>query len=201
MKSRNVAAMLLAAGALAIGAYIALRGGDSDAPAAAGAPFVPGLAQRADSITAVEVMRGNATVRLDRQSDGSWALTSNDGYPAQTELVRGLVVSLGSLTLDEAMTTKVAQHGDLGLAWLDAPGRSRRVRLLPAEPGASPVCDVVLGDERAQPDTVFVRTFDQPQTWRARGRVQLPGDALSWVDRSLLALPDGDVASATIRGL
>ncbi len=207
MKQRSAIVLVLVAGALVVGAYFALRGGAGGGASgdtsgdASGDAFIGGLPARAESIGAVEVLRGNATVRLDRQSDGTWRLTSNDGYPARTELVRGLVVSLGALTLDERMTAKPQNHGELGLAWPDSAGRSRRVRLLPIDPGASAVCDVMIGDERAQPDAVFVRTFDEPQTWRARGRVQLPGDALGWVNRSLMALPDDEVTSATIRGL
>lgn len=201
MRRGQALALACIAAALAAGAFVLLRGTQTSNVAVAGAPFVPALADRAESIGAVEAMRGNATVRLDRQADGSWVVTSNDGYPALTELVRGLVVSLGSLTLDEPMTAKPEKHGELALAWPDQTGRARRVRLLSREAGAEPLCDVVLGDERAQPDTVFVRVFDQPQCWRARGRLQLPGDALSWVDRSLLALPDEEVTSATLQGL
>lgn len=167
----------------------------------AGELFLPGLAERSKDIAAVEVLRGEATVRLERGGDGSWAIVSTDNYPVHTELVRALVVSLGDLRLFEPMTEKTARHGELGLAWPDAQGRSRRVRLLAADAAAEPVTDVVLGDERAQPDSVFVRKFDVPETWRARGRVQLPGDAMSWVDRSLLSMPDTEMISASLRGL
>jgi hypothetical protein len=199
MKRGPALLFVFSAGVLATVAILMMRGGS--APVHAGQSFVPGLADRASTIGAVEVLRANATIRLERSPDGAWSITTNDGYPVHTELVRALIVSLGSLELHEPMTTKPDRHGELGLAWPDALGRARRVRLLPAQPGGAAIADVVLGEERAQPDTIFVRTFDQPETWRARGRVQLPGDALGWIDRSLLALPDAELISASIRGL
>ncbi len=199
MKRGPALVLVVCAAALATVAVLVMRGGS--VPVQAGQPFVPGLTDRANEIGAVEVLRANATIRLERSPDGAWSIVTSDGYPVHTELVRALIVSLGSLELHEPMTTKPERHGELGLAWPDAQGRARRVRLLPAQPGGAAIADVVLGEERAQPDTVFVRTFDKPETWRARGRVQLPGEALGWIDRSLLTLPDTELISASLRGL
>lgn len=200
MKRWHALAAMASALALGAAAWLAVqRGTSTDAPQA-GSSFVPGLADRADEVAVIEAMRGNSTVRLERQADGSWIVVTSDGYPAMTEWVRGLVQSLGTLVLDEPMTTRPERHGELGLAWPDPTGRSRRVRLLGAAPSAPPLCDAVLGDERAQPDAVFVRVFDQPETWRARGRLQWPGDALSWMNRSLLALPDDQARAVEMNG-
>ncbi|MFO0962529.1 MAG: DUF4340 domain-containing protein [Phycisphaerales bacterium] len=175
------------------------RGG---APAqAAGAPLLPALEERAGEIAAIECLRGNATVRLERGADGAWIVASSEGYPARTELVRALVASAARLTLQERMTGKRARHGALGLAWPDASGKARLVRLLGGAPGAAPIAEIVFGEERFAPDGIFVRRFDEEQTWRAAGRLQLPGDALEWMDRTLFALPAGETKRAAIAGL
>ena len=156
-----------------------------------GSALLPGLEAKAPEIGAVEVLRGNATVRLERQPDDRWTLVTNDGYPARAELVRALLVSVAGLTVDDRMTAKKERHGELGLAWPDDSGTSRLVRFLGKAPGAAPVAEVVLGEERFAPDAVFARLPAQDQTWRTLGRVQVPADALAWIDRTLLSLPAG----------
>jgi hypothetical protein len=83
---------------------------------ARGSAMLPGLEARAAEVGAVEVLRGNATVRLDRGADGSWVLVGNDGYPARGELVRAMLVSVAGLTVDDRMTAKRDRHSELGLA-------------------------------------------------------------------------------------
>lgn len=199
MKRGPTLVLLALAALLAVAAWLLLRPHNADQPQA-GAMWLPDLAAKAESVAAVECLRGNATVRVERGADGAWVLASNEGYPVDAGLVKGLVVSLAALRADEPMTAKPERHAALGLAWPDTDARARRVRLLPADPGAAPVADIILGEERA-PDFIFVRVFDQPQTWRARGRVQLPDNALAWLDRSLLTLPEGEAQRATLRGL
>ncbi|MFM9170045.1 MAG: hypothetical protein ACKOTD_07990, partial [Phycisphaerales bacterium] len=116
--------------------------------------------------------------------------------------MRALVASLGGLTIEDKMTAKPERHAELALAWPDAEGRARLVRFLPTEaPGAQPVAELVVGEERFSPDAVFVRLPGQDQTWRARGRVQIPDDAMGWMDRSLLVLPSDETLSVEFDGL
>lgn len=199
-RGRTVAVVLGAAALVAAAWLLAGRKGPS-AERAPGAPFLAGLEARAGEIAAVEVQRGNATMRLERAGDGSWRLASSDGYPARGELVRAMLVSLAGLAVEDRMTAKKDRHGELGLAWPDPDGKARLVRFLPAAPGAAPVAEVVVGEERFSPDAVFVRLPGQDQTWRTKGRVQVPADALAWVERTLFALPAGETLEARLDGI
>ncbi len=192
MKRQTAIKVAVAAVALVGAAAWLSRSRDMTPERGRGTPMLPGLEAKADEIVAVEVLRGSATVRLDRQPDGSWALATNDSYPARKELVRAMLVSIAGLTVDDRMTAKRERHGELGLAWPDPEGKARVVRFLGSRPDAPPVAEIVLGDERFAPDAVFARLPDQDQTWRTLGRVQVPSDAMGWIDRSLLALPNGE---------
>ena len=201
MKRETAIKVAVAAVALVGAAAWLSRSRDLSPERERGAPMLPGLEAKADEIAAVEVLRGNATVRLDRQPDGSWALASNDSYPARKELVRAMLVSIAGLTVDDRMTAKKERHAELGLAWPDAEGKARMVRFLGAAPDAPPVAEIVLGDERFAPDAVFARLPGQDQTWRTLGRVQVPYDAMGWLDRTLLALPNGETQRMGFDGL
>jgi len=198
---RTAITVALAAAALVGAAALLSKSRDMTPERARGSAMLPGLEARAAEVGAVEVLRGNATVRLDRGADGSWVLVGNDGYPARGELVRAMLVSVAGLTVDDRMTAKRGRHGELGLAWPDPDGKARLVRFLSAEPGKPPVAEIVLGEERFAPDAVFARLPGEDQTWRTLGRVQVPSDALAWLDRSMVSLPVGETTKVTFDGL
>lgn len=200
MNARTTTTIVILAGALVGAAWFMAQGRGVAPERGRGEPVLPGLEAKAAQVGAVEVLRGNSTMRLERTTDG-WVLASNDGYPARTELVRALVASLAALTLDERMTAKPERHAELGLAWPDEAGDSRLVRFLPTEPGADPVAEIVIGEERFAPDSVFVRAPGEPQTWRARGRVQVPFEATAWLDRTILSLPNDETQAVMFDGI
>lgn len=199
---RNTVILLAAGAALMAGVAVMLvNRNERNDVRTAGQPLVPDLEPKAADVAAVEVQRGNATVRLVHDDQGNWAVASSDGYPARGELVRALLVSLAALRLEEPMTAKPAKYAELGLAWPDESGRARFVRFLPGTPGAKPVAEVVLGDERFSPDAVFARIPGDDRTWRTRGRVQVPAEAMGWMDTSILALPADETQRAMLAGL
>ena len=193
--------MALGAVALVGLAWFLAQGRGTTPDRARGSAMLPALKERAEEIGAIEVLRGNATVRLERNPDGSWIVATSESYPARNELVRALVASMGELTVEERMTARKDRHGELSLAWPDESGNARLVRFLPKDPLAPIVAEVVVGEERFSPDAVFVRQPDQDQTWRARGRVQLPYEANGWIDRTLLSLPSDEATSVSFAGI
>ena len=201
MNRRTAITVAVAAAALVGAAAWLSRSRDMTPERARGSAMLPNLESRAGEVGAVELLRGNATVRLDRTADGGWALAGNDGYPARGELVRAMLVSIAGLAVDDRMTAKRGRHGELGLAWPDAEGKARLVRFLPRNPGEPPVAEIVLGEERFAPDSVFVRLPAEDQTWRALGRVQVPADALAWLDRGMVTLPAGETTKVAFDGI
>ena len=201
MNRRRATNVAIGAAALAVLAWFLAQGRGTTPERSRGAAMVPALKERAEEIGAVEVLRGNSTVRLERNPDGSWIVATSESYPARNELVRALVASMADLAVDEKMTAKKERHGELSLAWPDELGKARLVRFLPKDPLAPIVAEIVVGEERFSPDAVFVRQPDQDQTWRARGRVQLPYEANGWIDRTLLSLPADEAMSVAFDGI
>jgi hypothetical protein len=199
---RNTVILLAAGAAVMAGfAVMLVNRSERNDVRVAGQPLLPDLEPKAADVAALEVLRSNATVRLEHDEKGNWVVASSDRYPARAELVRALLVSLAGLRLEEPMTAKPAKYAELGLAWPDESGRTRFVRFLAADPGAKPVAEVVLGDERFSPDAVFARIPGDDRTWRTRGRVQVPADAMGWMDTSILALPADETQRTMLAGL
>lgn len=191
-------ALILAASAACVGlAVFAVSRGTKTAEIEPGGPFVAGLADAQASIDRIELARGGDTLVLARDGN-AWTLASRDGYPARFEEVKALISGLASLKTDQRMTAKTERHDELALAWPDAGGRAAKVRVLAGE---RPVAEVVLGEERANPRSQYVRRADESQCWRVLGSVMADLDTRRWIDAELLSLPEGEVTGVAMNGL
>ena len=159
----------------------------------------PELADQANRIQSVELLQGDRTVRLERAADGSWKLATRDGYPADLELVRGLVVGLSQLQKDQALTRKPERFGELNLVWPDPEGRARLIRL--SQGAETKPLEIILGQERLTPRCTYVRRTDEAQAWRCRGGVNGDVDFQRWMRRDLLSLPASEFLAAEWLGL
>jgi hypothetical protein len=196
--SFRTTALILSAASACVGlAVFAVTRGTKTAETEPGGPFVGGLREAQASIDRIEVSRGGKDVTLVREG-GNWTVASRDGYPARFEEVKGLISGLESLAIDQRMTARRERHGELALAWPDESGRGARVRVLA---GDTPVAEVVLGEERANPRSQFVRRLDEDQCWRVLGSVMVDVEPRSWVDAELLSLPEGEVEAVSVHGL
>jgi hypothetical protein len=188
-----VTALLTALAAWAIGHRIA-----TSVRATQGLMF-PELAELANSVQAVELLQGDRKVNLERATDGSWKLASRDGYPADIELVRGLIVGLSQLQKDQALTRKPERLGELNLTWPDPEGRARLIRLYTG--GEGKPFEVIIGQERLMPRSSYLRRIGDDQAWRCRGGVNGDVDFQRWIRRDLLSLPASEFLSARWLGL
>jgi hypothetical protein len=197
MKPTTTILVLAVAAASVGGAYLALSRGARDGGPASGVAFVESLGARADAIDRIVVERGDGRVELAKTDEG-WILATSDGYPARFEEIKGLVAGIAALETEQRMTALPARHAELGLAWPDAEGRAARVAL---RAGDAVVADLVLGAERANPRSQFVRRAAEDQCWRVLGSVVVDLDTRRLVEAELLALPEGEVESVELAGL
>jgi hypothetical protein len=197
MKSKTLAIVLAVAAASVGGAYVALSRGTRTAEFEPGAVFFADLGAKSGTVDRIELDRGGKRLELVRAGN-QWTLATSDGYPARFEEIKGLVSGLAGLKGDQKMTARKERHAELALAWPDDAGRAARVRLLA---GSDPVLDVVLGEERANPRSQFIRRESEDQTWRVLGSVLVDIEPRRWVEAELLAIPDGEVRAVTVNGL
>jgi hypothetical protein len=152
-----------------------------------GAPFVPDLEARINSVGAVEITQGGKTLTVTRDG-GTWKIKERDGFPAKPEVARALLVALAQAKLVEPRT---AVSEKLALLELEDPAsqgaKSRHVRVL--DDKGSVISDVILGKARA--DTfgsgkggIYVRRAGETQSWLATGDPKVTSDLRDWVDTS-----------------
>ncbi len=198
MKSKPLVVVLVVAAVSVAGAYFALTRSETSSAIVRGAVFFPALSSDAAKITRIELDRSGKQMVLAKVGD-AWTLVTSGGYPVQFEDVKGLVAGLTGLKIEDTMTALPERHAALALAWPDDSGRGARVRLYGE--GTTPLLDVILGEERANPRSQFVRRESEVQCWRVLGSVSVDLDPRRWVDAELLSIPDGEVRGVTMNGL
>jgi len=197
MKSKTLAIVLGVAAASIAGAYLALSRGTKTAEFQPGEVFLAELGAKSGSIDRIGLERGGKRIELVREGT-AWKVATSDGYPARFEEIKGLVSGLAGLKGDQKMTARRERHGELALAWPDESGRGARVQLFA---GADAAVDVVLGEERANPRSQFIRRGSEDQTWRVLGSVLVDIEPRRWVEAEILAIPDGEVRAVKVNGL
>jgi hypothetical protein len=164
-------------------------------------PMFPGLIDRLDEVAAIEVEAGGTTTTMRRDGE-VWRLDDRGGYPVDPAKVRDVARGVAGLRLVEA---KTASRGRLPRLELeepsDAQAKSRRIKL--AAPDGTAIAEVVLGKETfslfgAGRGGIYVRRASEDQAWLAAGAVDLPGDAIAWLDREVIDVAEGDVARVTL---
>ncbi len=143
-----------------------------------GERVLPGLADKANEITAIVVNEGKDPLAIERHGN---ALTAASGYPVKTDPVRELIASIAELSFEEARTSDPGRYGDLGLADPGATDGGKEVTL---STSGGVLTDLIVGNR----DTtvggatggMFIRLKGQPQTYLARGSVRLPSTRSEW---------------------
>lgn len=200
MRRHSLYALLVAAAALAVVAAAVTWRGDRDVSAAPpGERALPGLADGLATLDFLRLRRGDVTVNL-KQSGQRWTVVEKGGYPADQERVRKLLLQLAELELVEPKTDRPELLARLDL---DDPANGNATLLAAGDRNGVVAGQIVIGRSRpsdiagGEPG-VYVRKPDGDQAWLARGAFDLGGGAASWLDRRIVDIAPGRVASVVL---
>jgi Domain of unknown function (DUF4340) len=144
-----------------------------------GETVIPALLTKANDITGLSVHEGTDTLAIERR--GNRFVASDSGYPVKTDAVRDVIGSTAELSFEESRTADPARYGDLGLADPGAKGAGKEITLRTA---SGDLASFVVGNRDSTvggpAGGVFIRLKGQPQTFLARGNVQLPTSRTDW---------------------
>jgi hypothetical protein len=189
-------------GAAAIAGVLALRQAPpATAPLAAGQLMFPGIIERLQNASRIEIAGKDGTVVLARTEAG-WGDASRGNYPVQQQRVRELLAGLSELRLMEPRTADAAQLRALNL---DDPGpQSSALRLSVHDGGGAVIAEAIVGRRRVRmqgnlPEAIYVRRVGETQAWLAEGTLRIDADRSLWIDRDLLDIKRPRVASAAFR--
>ncbi len=156
-----------------------------------------GLAEKANSLTAVMIDAGDWQAELKRQGE---QFVDASGYPVKLEPIRSMITGLATLTYEEAKTADPTRYSELELADPGPEvGAGRLVKLLNGETVVASLIvgerDLTVGGMRGG---IFARLPDDPQSWLLRGAVDLPTGRGELFESQLLGLNTNQVARVTV---
>ncbi len=198
MSARAIGVLALLAASAVVA--VILAGGSNErrnSSEALGEPFLPGLAERLDGLTAVRAVRGGGELiaRVARRREG-WVVTNRWGYPADTATVRGLLDELVAARRVAPKADDAAGHGELGVGPIASAGeRTVAVTLEGVGEGLA----VVLG-EAAAGDVAgrYVRRVDAQRAWQVEPAIERPDRIADWLDERLVDIGAESIVQVAI---
>ncbi len=146
--------------------------------------LLPDFGRQINSAAILEIAQGEKRLVFERSGE-QWKIKERAGYPADSDKIRTLIVTLAKAELIEPKTAVKERHAVLELE--DPSGKdakSRSVRIWDAK--NKPLAEVLLGKSRYDAfgsgrGGVYVRRLGDAQTWLATGEPKATADLKDWV--------------------
>jgi hypothetical protein len=163
-----------------------------------GEPVVPSLRTRAGDLTGITIRDGADTFNIERR--GGEFVAADSGFPVRLDAVREVVTQSAALTFNDARTSDPGRYSELGLA--DTGTGSGKEIVFRAAGGD--IADIVVGNNDTTAGSAgggqFVRVKGQPQTWLARGTVNVPANRTGWYANVDFDTKRSEIKKVTLSG-
>jgi hypothetical protein len=184
--------LVLAIVATATGEHAATR-------APPGERAFPALAARLGDLVSIGLVRKG--MRLDFVRVGKrWLVAEKGNYPAAARKLRRVALALADLTLVERKTREPKLYPRLDV---EDPGTGKSTLVTLKDKSGATLAALIVGKERADRlgdgvGGVYVRRPGHRQSWLAAGSLDLSGDAASWLEGTILDIPEQRIAEITL---
>jgi hypothetical protein len=193
MKSKGLIALLLVtAVAVVVAALGSLGGSGRGAEPRLDQLVLPALPRHFDEVARVSLVHGDQKTTLARK-DKDWVVEEKSDYPADAAKVGAALRNLADLRYVEAKTQKKELYPRLEVEDAGKPD-SKSTLLTLSDAKGTPLGAIIVGKRSYDQlgggtDGVYVRSPGDPQSWLARGTLDLPGDTTGWLDRDIVDVP------------
>jgi hypothetical protein len=147
----------------------------------AGDSVLPGLERGVNTVTQVQLRKGNGTQATLTKGNSGW-LVAERGWPAETGRVRKLLLDLGALNVVEEKTRLPANYPQLGVE--DVTGPKATGTLI--EVTAAPRTWALIVGKSSDAKAGYVRRVNAPQSLLAAPLLSVDADPKSWLEHALL---------------
>jgi Domain of unknown function (DUF4340) len=197
-------ALALAAAAVlsaAVAVAMTLSSGTHIADPETGRLVLPAVAPQLADVAKVVLKHAGATITLVKRGN-LWTVAEKSDYPADAKKMREMLLALAQLTYVEPKTARPDLYKRLNL---EDPAASKsqsiEVELYDGKGGA--LGGLITGRRRVDElgggnDGIYVRIPGNPQTWLARGNLDIDSDIVQWLDRRIVDIDDKRVKQAVL---
>ena len=147
----------------------------------AGDLVLPGLEHGVNTVTQVQLRKGNGTQTTLTKGNARWLVTER-GWPAELGKVRKLLLDLGALNVVEEKTRLAANYPQLGVEDVAGP-KAAGTLIEVTSPGRT--WGLIVG-KSSDAKAGYVRLVNAQQTLLAAPLLSVDADPKSWLDRALI---------------
>jgi hypothetical protein len=202
MKNKGLIGLLIVtAAAVIVAVLLATSGRAPNADPQVGAAVLPEMDKHLADAARLTLIRGEAKTTVLRQGD-HWVVEEKGGYPADGAKVRQTLQGLRDLHYVEPKTRKPEFYGRLEVE--DVGKKDGKSTLVTAsDEKGNLLGEIIAGRRRVDQlggnvDGVYVRKPSDPQSWLARGTLDVAGDTTSWLERGIVDLPRDTVKEVVL---
>jgi hypothetical protein len=216
MKIKAVIILVAATAVVGIAALMVNRDPrpSSSSSTAVPASLFPDLSAKVNDVATIDIKKPGETFSIQRTATG-WGLASKGGFPVQLEQVKSAVVGVANLKPIEAKTSNPTLYSKIGVqdpgdtAPSETPPSMNPEEAPPTQPtlvtlkddkGAT-LASVIIGTQKWGNNggsSIFVRKAGEQQSWLAEGRLEVPTDAMQWIERQVLNIPRDRIKNVVI---
>jgi hypothetical protein len=143
--------------------------------------FIPKLRDEFNKITKITLQNGNSITTLSKAEHGDFLVVEKNGYSANMQELRKMLLYLSQSELRERKTNNPEQFNRLGLDDL----QGNKVTIYADE---QPLYKLVLGNLNKDANATYVRFADDNQTYKASGELQFNANPDKWLDFTFLSI-------------
>ncbi|MDF1737070.1 MAG: DUF4340 domain-containing protein [Minwuia sp.] len=191
--------LLLTIASVVAAAFVLDRKADRLAAREYGQPLFPQLAGQINAVARLEFVTPKGAWSLSRDADGKWHHDARNGYPADADEVKRLVVALSRATVIAPKTSDPELHDRLGLEEPQpvtegaADSKVAAIKVIVRDEGGALLAGVILGKTKqlgdaTEPAKIYVRRAGENATWLAEGFFNLKPAPTDWLDRDLFKI-------------
>ena len=147
----------------------------------AGDLVLPGLEPAVNTVTQVQLHKGNGTQATLAKAESGW-LVSERGWPAELGKVRKLLLDLGALNVVEEKTRLPGNYPQLGVEDVSGPKAAGTL----VEVGSPARTWSLIVGKSSSAKSGYVRRVNAPQSFLAAPLLTLDADPKTWLDHALL---------------
>lgn len=163
--------------------------------------LLPDLMAKINTVQTIKIKSAKNEFSVQKMENG-WGIDQKDGYLADTEIVRGLLLGMARTIRLEPKTKNPELYEKLQLQDVDKEN-AKSVLVGLFDKSGAPLASLVVGKsqtakaDRAQRE-YYVRLGDSPQSWLVQSNFELEKDAARWLQQEVLRLDESRIRSATV---
>lgn len=167
-------------------------GSTSGAHGQMGEPVLRGFGATRSDAQRIRFSLADESYTLARTSDG-WALEETGGYLIRSDRLADLASGLETLSFDEKRTDDPNKHDRIGLGTPSEGGNGAQIDVFGL--GNELMHSLIIGRKN---DTIYVRTPDSDQTFRATGDLPPFYNRRAWLDLDIIDIETSAIRSVRI---